>query len=123
LVKLAFERQLSDKDKKMLGCFREAYQMLREKIENDQELNWWASDIHGDAGFAQYRAYKGLAGHVARLFAMSPRRGLSRWLPLPTEPKMQDAIATLSQITDRRNFKDQWWIIAAKELALPKLPV
>ncbi len=118
LVKLASERELSGVDKRMLGCFREAYQMLRERIEKDQALNWWASDIHGDEGFAQYHAYKALTEYVARLLAISPRRGLSRWLPLPatTEPKMRDAIATLAQITDRNKFKDQWCIIASKEL-------
>jgi hypothetical protein len=38
LVKLASERELTERDQRMLGCFREGYQTLRESIEVDEKV-------------------------------------------------------------------------------------
>jgi hypothetical protein len=116
LVKLASERTLHDDDKRMLGSFREAYQMLRERIRKDKPLDWWASPIHGDEGFEQYRAFKALAEYVASLLEASPKRQLLR--PETPKPDRSEAIAAIVAITKRTEFHDRWWELAWDHLGL-----
>jgi hypothetical protein len=112
LVKLASERRLESPDQRLLGSFREAYQMLRECVRNDQPLAWWASDKPSHAeGFRQYRAYKALAEYVA-LRLESPRKAKV------DKPSDADAIRALLRITDAQAFRDSWWMIAEQELDL-----
>lgn len=108
LVKLASERDLSPKDREMLGSFREAYQMLREKIRSNEGLAWWASPGRSDVGYAQYRAYKALAEYLA-LRLESPRKDRAK-------PKEPEAIKALLHITDPQRYRGRWWKIAEKTL-------
>jgi hypothetical protein len=117
LVKLASERKLNKDEKLMLGSFREAYQMLREKIRVNKRLEWWASPIHHGQGFEQYRAFKALAEYVAFLLAASPPRRLFRGAK---RPDRREAIATIGEITKRTDFHDQWWQVATDYLDLGK---
>jgi hypothetical protein len=121
LVKLASERCLDERDRRMLGCFREAYQMLRERIREDQNLDWWASDIHAGDGFKQYRAFKALAEYVAFLLETSPKRRLLA--PATSRPERSQAIATLVEITQRSKFHADWWKLATDELHLDRMAV
>jgi hypothetical protein len=113
LVKLASERSLSGDEKRMLGCFREAYQMLRERIRENKPLDWWASG--GGQGFEQYRAFKALAEYVAFLLEASPKR---RLIPATPKPDRREAIAAISEITKRSEFYDQWWKLVTDHLHL-----
>jgi hypothetical protein len=114
LVKLASERSLSDDEKRMLGCFREAYQMLRESIRENKLLDWWASGT--GQGFEQYRAFKALAEYVAFLLEASPKRRLLR--PAAPKPRRGEAIAAIGEITKRSEFYGQWWKLATDHLHL-----
>ena len=129
LVKLASERELSERDQRMLGSFREAYQMLRESIRVNEPLDRWASPRGGD-GFEQYRAFKGLAEYVAFLLEASPKRRSvrdaainalrRRHLTPPPKPQSNsdEAIKTLAAITKRADFHGRWWKIATDQLPL-----
>jgi hypothetical protein len=116
LVKLASERKLEGDDRLLLGSFREAYQMLREQIRQNQPLNWWASAKRADLGFVQYRAFKALAEYVACLLGDSPKRRLLT--PAPAKPDRSQAIAALVAITKRSEFHNSWWTIATDRLHL-----
>jgi hypothetical protein len=116
LVKLASERSLNEDDKRMLGSFREGYQMLRERIRENRPLDWWASPIHGGHGFEQYRAFKALAEYVGFLLEASPKRRLLR--PANPKPDRSKAIATIAEISKRSEFYDQWWELATDHLHL-----
>jgi len=114
LVKIASERKLDEDDRLLLGSFREAYQMLREKIRENEPLDWWASDKRKDFGFVQYRAFKALAEYVACLLVDSPKRRLLT--PAPAKPDRRQAIAALAAITNRSEFHGSWWTIATDRL-------
>jgi len=130
LVKLVSERRLYERDRKLLGCFREAYQMLREAIRDNKSLEWRASRKGKGLAFEQYRAFKSLAEYVAfRLKEPSPRpplaaRGKSVRARLAstavtTPTQEHDAIEALLDITHHADFYGQWWKIATEELDLP----
>lgn len=74
LVKLASERTLADRDIKLLGCFRESYQMLREQIRKNRRLMWRASPIPNEDAitFKQYIQFKSLAEYVVVMLGDSP---------------------------------------------------
>lgn len=114
LVKLASERSLSADEKRMLGCFREAYQMLRESIRENKPLNWWAS--RGSEGYEQYRAFKALAEYVAFLLEASPKR--RRLRSAAPKPRRSEAIAAIGEITKRSEFYGKWWKLATAHLQL-----
>jgi hypothetical protein len=115
LVKLASERHLDERERRLLGCFREAYQTPREMIRENKRLEWWSTvEPRGHRlGFEQYRAFKALAEFVAFLLEQSPRHAFF----LPWRPRLtsSEAIAALRAITIR---DDKWWETATKELAL-----
>ncbi len=134
LVKLVSERRLDARDRRLLGCFREAYQMLREAIRDNEPLEWRASQKKSPRGFEQYRAFKSLAEYVAfRLKEPSPRPNLgaraksvrarlaSTAVTTPTPE--HDAVEALLDITHRAGFHGQWWKIATKELRSPYVTV
>jgi hypothetical protein len=121
LVKLVAERELGTRDIVLLGCFREGYQTLRETIRTNKALGWWASakgttsqpDYEPDdrwTGFQQYRAFKGLAEHFAVQLAKYPRRRKPS-NEIGFEPR-------LLEVTDRAEYKDKWWTLAAAHLQL-----
>lgn len=112
LVKLASERPLNDRDVTLLGCFRESYQMLRERIRENQRLVWRASPKPDEDApeFRQYIQFKSLAEWVVLKLADSPR------LRLAGRAKPDQAVRALRAITKRAEFKDNWWTIAETEL-------
>jgi hypothetical protein len=133
LVKIASERRLGRKDKLMLGCFREGYQRLRERIREDQQLAWWSSGTSN--GMREYRAFKGLAEYVAFMLeqdSATVRRTAGRYTSLLTaialrsehrhraelEKAREGAITNLLAVSARADFHDTWWTIAEKELNL-----
>jgi len=124
LVKLASERILNTTDENMLGCFREGYQTLRESIEGNRKLPWKATDSEDatkHSGFAEYRAFKALAGYVSHLIAVPPKRDLTKRLLKPTvaQPDVTEAIGAFRRITLRSKFaRGKWREIATKELKL-----
>src|SRR5260370_26957165 len=102
----------------MLGCLREAEQMLRESIRATKPLNWWASDTHddGSVGFKQYAAFKALAEYLAFLLELSPMA--LAWKPGRPKPTQSQAIAALREITNRGDYYKEWWKLATHDLGL-----
>jgi hypothetical protein len=116
LVKLASERRLSERDRRLLACFRQGYQSLRERLREDEPLEWWATGSpkypHHDEGRRQYRTFKALSEYFATLLAEDvPPRWLHGPPPRPTE---EEAIKALLDSTI--NLKDEWVEEAEKEL-------
>jgi hypothetical protein len=68
LLKLAVERRLTPVDVDTLGCFRQAYQVMRESIRDNRLVgigdNQWRSSEAPD-----YVVFKGLATRVAQIVA------------------------------------------------------
>lgn len=114
LIKLISERRLSDKDLELLGCFREAYQSLRERIRVDQPLEWYSRVSEQSIEFRQYRAFKFLAMYAAGRLQSTP----TRW-PLGRRgrdvPRESDRVTALLAIT-LGTRRDDWLIIAEQEL-------
>lgn len=126
LVTLASERKLADRDIKLLGCFREAYQMLRERIRENERLTWRASPIPDEdaVGFKQYLWFKSLAEYVVVTLADSPGPWPPMgWLwPMRRRTTPDEAARSLRAITWRRAFKGRWWTIAEEELGGTSAP-
>lgn len=61
LVKLSSELRLSDEQLDTLGCFRQAFQQLREAIREGHDLAWDSSEA------PKYKAFKTLAVNVSIL--------------------------------------------------------
>jgi hypothetical protein len=109
LVKVTSEKKLDDVECDRLAGFRQGYQSLRECIRADEELKWYAEDIHPGHGYAEYHAFKILAGHFAALLVRRPRTfgGIPR-----RQPTIRQAVNALIQAT--RNRKD--YVSIAKPL-------
>ncbi|MEV6041156.1 hypothetical protein AB0L65_59350 [Nonomuraea sp. NPDC052116] len=75
LIKIVLERRLTEDDLLLLGCFRQAYQSLRENVRADRELRWYASEKDYEA-HRRYRAFKALAVYSADLL----QSNRTRWL-------------------------------------------
>ena len=112
LVKLASERKLQTLDIRLLGCFRESYQVLRESIRENQRLLWRASPIPDEDAieFKQYIQFKSLAEYVVVKLADPPNFALLK------RRKPDQAVRSLREITKRKEFKNNWWKIAEQEL-------
>lgn len=61
LVKIASERELSEKEIETMGCFRQGFQQLRQSIRDNEPLDWPRSNCK------EYLAFKRLASSVSRL--------------------------------------------------------
>lgn len=118
LVKLATERKLSQIDHEMLGSFREAYQTLRECVRADRPLLWWASDMHADEGFKQYRAFKALSEYVALLIENPLSSARLRARRGRAQRDSSEAISSLLEVTSRSRYHGAWWSRAADRLHL-----
>jgi hypothetical protein len=139
LIKLAAERGLQPHDVRLLGCFREAYQTLRETIRENKVLGWIATrPVAGAAtpranynpptanqGFIEYRAFKALAEYVAVLLERPrnrrrPVRDRAHRRAAYREPNADPSIRRLLEITDRPRYTSQqkWWQIATADLRL-----
>lgn len=73
-VRLSAGRQLKADDIRVLGCFRQAYQRLRETITENEKLDW------GSSTHPEYLAFKRLATAVALLIVSetSPSRAVAK---------------------------------------------
>lgn len=103
LLKLAVERRLTAADVEVLGCFRQAYQVVRESIGDNRPVGsgdgpWYSSDVPG------YVVFKGLATRIAQI--------VSREDDFPEEAVAQQAFRT---ITSNR-FESRWVEIGQKLL-------
>ncbi|MET8012887.1 hypothetical protein ABZU86_13410 [Streptomyces sp. NPDC005271] len=116
LVKVVSERRLTDRDIQLLGSFREAYQCLRERIREGEELRWFSRCQPEMLEFRQYRAFKSLSMYVA---ALLQERGTS-WLvghrrrDAPSEPERITALLGVTVGTRRGD----WVEVAERELRL-----
>ncbi len=74
LVRLSANRELSLDDVRVLACFRQGYQNLREAIRDNRTLDW------GSSSHPEYLAFKRLATYVALLIvsAASPTSETAR---------------------------------------------
>jgi len=95
LVKLAAERKLSsippnENDIDNLGLLRQAFQSLREKIRDDEVMEWGRSD------HPQYVAFKSLSSKLATIL-LSDRND--------ERPSADDAVNQIKGITDNRHEK------------------
>jgi len=95
LLKLAMERQLTPADVEILGCFRQAYQVMRESIRDNRPIGfgndaWHSSEAPG------YAVFKGLATRLAQIVA--------REHGIPDEVAAQQAFHA---ITSNR-FESDW---------------
>ncbi len=87
LVKLSSELCLTEDQICHLGCFRQAFQLLREVIREDQILPWTSSEQ------AEYKRFKELAVKMAGLLASDwPKQG----------PNHEQAASQLLHITSNR---------------------
>jgi hypothetical protein len=115
LVKLAVERELKAPDRRVLACFREGLQCLRESIERRAPIqvnkgrpgvksdDWLAvpgaSKAQDGPGRA-YRALKHLIGRVAHIATTT------RWRRSPDPDVVaQDVL----DVTTSARFLDSWW--------------
>lgn len=110
LVKIASERKLDDDTVKDLGLLRQAFQHLRETMQEKRKLHWWHS------GHKQYMALKKLATRVTELLSLSRRSLLRRLLPKEFKrPTRDEATEQLLKITDN-SHEGRWMELAADEL-------
>ncbi|GAA4574689.1 hypothetical protein [Planotetraspora kaengkrachanensis] len=120
LVRVASERNLSDGDCVLLGCFRQAVQCLRESIREKEPLRsliiqpggkrvismlWYGSDA------PPYLAFKALAAFAADLLSKSNDAGT----------KATTGYSALKQITSSE-LERTWVEEASRLLALQSLP-
>jgi hypothetical protein len=116
LVKLASERTLDDDAMRLIPCFRQAYQQLRERMRKNQPLEWWTRSDPLTRPYREYRAFKALAAYfAAQLASEQPRRGLLRH---SRNPGQGDAIMTLLHVT--ADVED-WLIVAERCLQNARL--
>jgi hypothetical protein len=116
LVKLASERPLCARDRRLLACFRQAYQSLRERLRENGPLEWWATGPpkhpEHEEGFRQYRTFKALSEYSATLLAEDVP---PRWLQgPPPKPSEEEAIQALLDSTV--NLEETWVEDAATQL-------
>jgi hypothetical protein len=119
LIKLAVERKLENTDRRVLPCFREGVQCLRESIEDEVKIrvnrgqgarleDWWAipgrgkaQDAADDGPGRAYRALKNLTGRVALIATSAPER------PSPRDP---DAVGRdVREVTTSKWLSGSWW--------------
>jgi len=93
LVKLSSELQLAEEELKDLGCFRQAFQQLRQSIRKSEFLSW------GDSENPKYIAFKTYATRVSHLLARE-------WTA--SAPDVDRAAEQLLRITS--NWWEQRWI-------------
>jgi hypothetical protein len=117
LLKLASERHLSDQDVRLLACFRQAYQSLRERIRDNKRLEWWAMDKRQDrTGFKQYQTFKALAEYFASLLATDQT---PRWFQKSS--RAPDPQASIGRLLDVTSVVVNWESVAREELALDNI--
>jgi hypothetical protein len=120
LVKMASERDLDAEDLRLLACFREAYQSLREHIRENRSLEWWATEKTAtparQRGFQEYRVFKALAQYFATKLATDPSRSWFPWFRRPLrKPRAEIAIGALLDATAR--VHEDWVPVAEQALA------
>lgn len=91
LLKIASEREMTDECSSYLGDLRQAFQILREKIERGQPLSY------SYAEHPEYLAFKRLSTFAGNLLA-------SKSAKLPTAER---AFANFKEITDNKH-ESQW---------------
>jgi hypothetical protein len=92
LVKLSSELTLEDDDLNVLGCFRQAFQQLRQTIREDRHLPWPNSEC------PPYRTFKTLAIRTSALLT-------SEWPS--SSPSRKDATKQLLEITSN-SWQENW---------------
>ena len=111
LIKLISERTLDDQDIELLGCFREAYQSLRERIRDNEPLRWYSRSPEQGIAFRQYRAFKYLAMYIADKLQNTQTRWLlgRRRRDIPSE---EDRVRALLAVTVGTRRAD--WLTTAE---------
>ena len=101
LVRVASERNLSDRDCTLLGCFRQGFQSLRESIRNNEDLRSRLRTAGNQARLPvqwagseapPYTAFKALAAFTANLLSKDSSPAT----------KAETASSTLMKITSNR---------------------
>ncbi|GAA3077375.1 hypothetical protein [Streptosporangium carneum] len=112
LIKIVLERRLTKDDRLLLGCFRQAYQSLRESVREDRELKWYARKDDYEA-HRRYRAFKALAVYSARLLQTNSTRWLigTRRTDIPSS---EESICFLLAATDAARRYD--WLETAERI-------
>jgi hypothetical protein len=111
LVKIASERHLTDRDVKLLACFRQAYQSLREKIRQGKRLEWAANYPSPRAKYQEYETFKALAEYFANLLATDTARRWFRWrTPQPSSPE------AIGRFLNATKVVDAWEPVAREQL-------
>lgn len=101
-VRVTSERVLSSNDIELLGCYRQAFQRLRESIREDVPLVW------GKSNHQEYVAFKMLSSTVAGLLSRASSLEL---------PERSEAAAALDRIT-HNTFEGKWRELTPCEDAL-----
>ncbi|MFJ2033565.1 hypothetical protein [Streptosporangium sp. NPDC087985] len=119
LVRIASERDLSDRDCILVGCFRQGFQSLRESIRNNEDLRSRLYTMSGKERLPvrwtgseapPYIAFKALAAYTANLLAKSSSPAT----------KAESASSTLKKITSNR--LEGTWVAEAFTLLDLKSP-
>lgn len=95
LVKVVSERQLGDQEVRLLACYRQAYQRLRERIREGCRLEWWATNKPGrGTGYREYQTLKAPSAWFGDLLAREDgARG--RFCASKSDPRSDAAIRRL----------------------------
>ena len=119
LLKIAVERRLDDDQQKLLGCFRQAFQTLRESITDDRRVGMPRGRAHGgesdeskveiwsNSEVYSYRVFKALVVWTATLVATPGRR-----------PTAAGARQSILEITRNRYEPPVWAREAGERLRL-----
>jgi hypothetical protein len=111
LVKVATERPLDADQMRRLGRFREAYQSLRESIEQRRSLDW---NVRGRDDHVQpYVAFKVLSTEFARLLSPSALRR-------PSRDAAGQALVTITSWRPEEGAPSHWWDAAGSATAMER---
>jgi hypothetical protein len=111
LVKVTSERRLLEDDLVKLGCFREAYQSLRECIRQNEPLPWYSRSQPESESYRRYVAFKSLAEYFAHMLNDEGSQGrllIGRYSPaIVDEEQSRHALLSVTVGNRRYDWLDQ----------------
>jgi hypothetical protein len=133
IVRIAQEHDMTTDRVAALWCLRTAFKELRYNIRKNHQLQWWATDKHGDDGYRHYAAYKNVLALVGTMVENPARKqkGLRDLLSRqrqtqPTEGEKKAKMEATKAITNHEaplpvkpTYEGEEWVLVAEHLTLP----